>query len=451
MPLGTSHAGLRAGAFLSVLASSGALKAHAQQGGKIKALYVTSSFPKDTMPIDVMVEHQLKTLGGPNVELRAVVFDNQPPWLNASELNAWPKTFEMQSRGLKKLDDSGSLFSSRSLFRRLQDSGSFFRKLHEGKISEKQPRVTVKAMDYASIDDPAFLAPFFSVNFTDWSGAELPQKSLQEMYGTSGERAQMLSNFFAMTNFMKECMRPEHNDVDLCLYFDPDMLMYGNDTGILELATATFEDDPELVVLSPPFGCFQERWWKKDPMTGACPSRSAIVSSRHVIAQRRRLMAKMPIAVQPKDIGSNYWEVTMTEALGRASRGQLLCGQEFFVVHPPSRYQKNKKDQTMPLRKLLKLLVPKEAMCFVPGTCSAEVQATLGTKELVRRFEAGMMVASKETLYNKGCGCCADMMPSAERISAGEAFYQPRGDLESDRLGNEANDAAFEWVVKCTQ
>ncbi|CAK0838864.1 unnamed protein product [Prorocentrum cordatum] len=388
MPLGTHNDGRRAGAFFSVLACAGALKAPVQQRN-IKALYVTSSFPKDTMPIDVMVEHQLKTLGGPNVELRAVVFDNTPPWLSDADLIAWPKTFEMQRRGLEKL--------------------------HKGKVSAKLPRVTVKPMDYEAVDDPAFLAPFFHVDAMDKTGAVLAQKSLRSMFGTTGEHAQMLSNFFAMTHFMRECMSPENDDVDLCLYFDPDMLMYGNTTGILELATATFEDNPELVVVSPPFGCYRDRWVKKDPVSGACPSRSAIVSSRHVIAQRRRLVPKMPITVP--SIGKSYWEGVMTEALGRAGRGQILCGQEFFIVHPPSRYQKNKRNQTMPLMQLLRLLVPPEAaMCSEPGACSAEVQATLGTKELVRRFEAGRIVADKQTLYNKGCGCCADMMPSAERI-----------------------------------
>jgi len=240
---------------------------------------------------------------------------------------------------------------------------------------------------------------------------------------------------------------PEHDDVDLCLYFDPDMLMHGNNTGILELATATFEDKPEFVVVSPPFGCSHG---KKDPLTGACWSQSAIVSSRHVIAQRQRLVARMPITLQPNTIGGNYWEVSMTQALGPTGRGQISCGQEFFIVHPPSRFQPH---QTMSLRELLKMLVPEGTMCFAPGVCSAEEQLNLGTRELVRRFEAGMLgrLVNKGTLYNKGCGCCADMMPSAEHLSAGLAFYEPRGELQSDRLRSEANDASFDWVVRCTQ
>jgi len=424
MPTGTRHVGLRASAFLSVLAFSGALKTHGEKG-KIKALYVTSSFPKDTMPIDVMVEHQLKILGGPSVELTAVVFDNQPPWLTSSDPSAWPETFEMQRRGL--------------------------RKLQEGKASKKLPRVTVKGMDYADIDDAAFLAPFFSVNFTGGTGAELAQKSLMQIYGNESEHSrQQLSNFYAMTSFMKECMLPEHDDVDLCLYFDPDMLMHGNNTSILELATATFEDKPEFVVVSPPFGCLQgpPDQVKKDPLTGACRSHSAVVSSRHVIAQRQRLVARMPITLQPNTIGKTFWEVTMTAALGPTGRGQMSCGQEFFIVHPPSRFQPH---QTMSLRELLKMLVPESTRCFAPGVCSAEEQLNLGTRELVRRFEAGMLVANKSTLYNKGCGCCADMMPSAEHVSAGLAFYEPRGEPQSDRLRSEANDASFEWVVRCTQ
>jgi len=263
------------------------------------------------------------------------------------------------------------------------------------------------------------------------------------------ERAQMLSNFYAMTNFMKECMLPEHDDVDLCLYFDPDMLMHGNNTGILELATASFEVERELVFVSPAFGCFHagggSKWSAKDPLTGACPSKPAMVSSRHVIAQRQRLVARMPFTLQPGNIGMNYWEVAMTAAL-RPTRGQgqLLCGQEFFIVHPPSRYQKNK-NNTMSLRELLKMLVPETSCALAPDVCSAEKQLTLGTRELVRRFEAGMMVVNKDTLYNKGCGCCADMMPDAERVLAGEAFRQ-----QSDRLRSEANDASFDWVVRCT-
>jgi hypothetical protein len=422
--------GRRAGALLSGLACAGALKTHAQEERKIKALYVTSSFPKDTMPIDVMVHHQLNTLSGPNVELRAVVFDNQPPWLEVSDFKA---SYRMQHQGLKRLQ--------------------------EGRI-EKLPKVTVKAMDYAGIDDPNFLAPFFDVDFRDASGSRLAQKSLSEMYGTAGERAQMLSNFFAMTSFMEECARPEHKDVDLCVYFDPDMLMYQNSSNILELATTTFEDDPEFAVLSPPLGCFQAKWWQKDKVSGACASRPAIVSSRHVIADRKRLLSQLPITVRPNDIGKNYWEVTMTEAMGRAGRGQILCGQEFFVVHPPSRYQKNQKAATitggeapMTLREMLAQLTPRSRCSGATPeeTCSAEAQAALGTRELVRRFEAGMLIASKETLYNQGCGCCADMMPSAGRIKAGEAFFQPRGALEYDMSKNEANDAAFEWVVRCTQ
>jgi len=421
----------RAGALLSCLAWAGALKTHVQEERKIKALYVTSSFPKDTMPIDVMVQHQLNTLGGPNVELRAVVFDNQPPWLETSDFRA---SFDMQRRGLKKLS--------------------------EGR--DGAPRVTVKAMDYADIEDPEFLAPFFNVNYKDASGSRLPQKSLRDIYGFRGERSQMLSNFFAMTSFMKECLRPEHKDVDLCVYFDPDMLLYQNSSNILELATTTFEDDPEYVVLSPPLGCFQTDWWQKDKVTGACMSRPAIVSSRHVIADRRRLKARLPIQVRPNDIGKNYWEVTMTESLDKLDRGQILCGQEFFVVHPPSRYQANQEAAKyfegkthMSLRDLLAQLTPHKRCSgeTIEETCSPEVQVALGTHELVRRFEAGTFAANKATLYNQGCGCCADMVPSAQRVRAGEAFFQPRGSLEYDAgaFRVEANDAAFEWVVKCTQ
>jgi hypothetical protein len=372
-----------------------------------------------------MVEHQLKTLSGPNVELRAVVFDNQPPWLN---MPAVSESWDMQHRGLLKL--------------------------YQGQVSKKLPSLTVKAMDYADIDDPAFLAPLFDVNLTDKRGNKLEQMSLRQLYGLKGERAQMLSNFFAMSSFMKECMSPEHDDVDLCVYFDPDMLMYKNGTGILKLATATFEENPELVVVSPPYGCFQKTWWQKKSAYGACPTSRQIVSSRHVIAHRRRLLARMPMALQLGDIGKQYWEVSMTEALGHHGRGQILCGQEFFIVHPPSRYQKNK-NNTMSLTGLLKEMVPELARCSESRTCSPVVEASLGTRELVRRFEAGMMTADKESLYNKGCGCCADMMPSTQRVRAGEAFYQPREEmeslLESESFKSAANDAAFEWVARCMQ
>jgi len=408
---------LRAGVLLlSGLACAGALQTHGHEG-KIRALYVTSSFPKDTMPIDVMVEHQLKTLSGPNVELKAVVFDNQPPWVNTSEAF---ESYDMQHRGLLRL--------------------------YNGHVSDKIPNITVRAMDYSDVYDPEYLAPLFDVNFSDGSGARLPQKSLMDMYGIHRERAQMLSNFFAMSSFMKECMRPEHDDVDLCVYFDPDMLMYENTTGILELATATFEENPGFVVLSPPYGCFSLKAWnRKNRWNGACPSKSAIVSSRHVIAQRGRLRASLPLKLQPGDIGKQYWEVSMTEALGRTGRGQILCAQEFFIVHPPSRYQQNKAG-AMSLRQLLKEMVPELSRCSESGTCSPEVEASLGTRELVRRFEAGMMTANNETMYNRGCGCCADMMPSAERIRAGEAFFQPQGLSLAEHW---ANDAAFDWVVKC--
>jgi len=411
---------LRAGVLLlSGLACAGALQTHGHEG-KIRALYVTSSFPKDTMPIDVMVEHQLKTLSGPNVELKAVVFDNQPPWVNTSEAF---ESYDMQHRGLLRL--------------------------YNGHVSDKIPNITVRAMDYSDVYDPEYLAPLFDVNFSDGSGARLPQKSLVDMYGIHRERAQMLSNFFAMSSFMKECMRPEHDDVDLCVYFDPDMLMYENTTGILELATATFEENPGFVVLSPPYGCFSLKAWnRKNRWNGACPSKSAIVSSRHVIAQRGRLRASLPLKLQPGDIGKQYWEVSMTEALGRTGRGQILCAQEFFIVHPPSRYQQNKAG-AMSLRQLLKEMVPELSRCSESGTCSPEVEASLGTRELVRRFEAGMMTANNETMYNRGCGCCADMMPSTERVRAGEAFFQPRGELEAESFKSAANDAAFEWVVRC--
>jgi len=417
--------GRRAGALLCGLACAGALKTHVKEERKLKALYVTSSFPKDTMPIDVMVQHQLRSLSGPNVELRAVVFDNQPPWLEPSEFKG---AYDLQHRGLLKL--------------------------HQGRVDEGLPQVTVKAMDYAGVDEPGYLAPFFDVNWHDVNGNRLPQRSLREMYGTKGERAQMLSNFFAMTSFMEECMRPEHKDVDLCLYFDPDMLMYQNSSNILELAATTFEDDPEYVILSPPLGCFKTKWWQKQA-SGACPSRVSIVSSRHVIADRKRLMSQLPIAVRSSNIGKNYWEVTMTESMTRQSRGQILCGQEFFVVHPPSRYQQSPKAANltggrapMTLREMLAELVPKSRCSGLTPeeTCSAEARAAIGTHELVRRFEAGRLVANRETLYNQGCGCCADMMPSAERIRAGEAFFQPQGLSLAEHW---ANDAAFDWVVKC--
>jgi hypothetical protein len=421
MPLGAFHVGLRAGAFLSGLACADALTTHVQEGN-IKALYVTSSFPTDTMPIDVIVEHQLKALDGPNVELRGVVFDNRPPWLNTADVSV-REASQMQQRGLKNLQ--------------------------EGEVSKKLPHLTVKTMDYAGIDDLAFLPPVFDVNFADGV-----QKSLRQIFGTTGEsdgipKTQIMSNFFAMTHFMKECMRPEHNDVDLCLWFDPDMLMYRNNTGILELATDIFESNPEFVVVAPPFGCMQH---DRNPTTGTCPSQSFAVSSRHVIAQRQRFVARMPITLHTegkRPIGTSWWEVMMSDVLGRAERGQILCGQEFFIVHPPSRYQP---ENTMSLRNLLRLLVPESATCSPPGECSAEAEAVLGTRELVRRFEAGRLVANRKTLLNQPCHCCADMMPSAERVIAGQAFYEPRWNaVQLDGIRTKANDAAFDWVVKCTQ
>jgi len=350
-----------------------------------------------------------------------VVFDNQPPWVDRA---AVIESFDMQHTGLMKL--------------------------WWGRVSKRMPKVTVKSMDYADIDDPAWLAPVFDVNFTHRDGTKYGQLSLRQLYGTVGERAQMLSNFFAMTSFLKECMLPEHNDVDLCVYLDPDMLMYKNSTGILELATASFEENPALVVVSPPYGCFQQKWWQKKGPTGACPSKQAIVSSRHVIANRGRLVSSMPMHVQLGDIGNQYWEVTMTEALGHTGRGQILCGQDFFIVHPPSRFQQNM-NNTMSLRGLLKEMLPQTARCSESNACSPEVEASLGTRELVRRFEAGMMTADRESMYNKGCGCCSDMMPSTQRVRSGEAFFQPREALESESFKSAANDAAFEWVVKCTQ
>jgi len=439
MPLGRGHACLRAGACLSSLACAGALTAHAREG-KIRALYVTSVFPKDTMPIDVIVEHQLRTLGGPNVELRAVVFDNQPPWLNTSDAELRAAS-EMQQQGLKNLQ--------------------------QGEVPEKllgvlQEGVIVKTMDYAETEDPAFLRPLFDVKSTD--GVE---KSLRQIFGTGNldtrgaqkqQKGQILSNFFAMTHFMKECMRPEHDDMDFCLYFDPDMLMYRNHTGILELATATFESNPELAIVAPPFGCHKEKWHRKNQTTGECPSRPFGVSSRHVIARRRRLLAKLPISLASlPNFGKSYWEAEISYALGPAARGQMLCGDEFFIAHPPSRfsplYQPHASDDPVypliPLGKLLQMLVPESDPCSSPGFCSPQRAAILGTRELVRRFEAGKMRANKWTLMNKGCSCCADMMPNASRIGAGMAFYEPRGDAESERFDTEVND--FEWVVKCMQ
>jgi len=398
--------------------------------GVIKALYVTSSFPKDTMPIDVMVEHQLNTLAGPNVTLKAVVFDNQPPWVNMSSADG---SYDMQHKGLLRL--------------------------YGGLVSKKLPSVSVKAMDYAEIEDPEYLAPVFDVNFTDRHGVKFERMGLRQLYGTDRMGLQMLSNFFAMTNFLKECMRPEHDDVDLCLYFDPDMLMYKNKTGIVELATATFEREPERVVVSPPYGCWSKyKWQHRKFANGACPTTKAIVSSRHVIAHRKRLLAKMPMPLQLADIGKQFWEVSMTEAVGYNGRAQITCGQDFFIAHPPSRFQDTGKglgqdqlqNSIMSLRGLLKEMVPRE-LCSDPTTCSPEVEATLGTRELVRRFEGGISAATKDSMYNKGCGCCADMMPSIERVHAGEAFFQPRGELESETFKSAVNDAAFEWVKKCMQ
>merc|ERR1719188_63080 len=159
----------------------------------------------------------------------------------------------------------------------------------------------------------------------------------------------------------------------------------------------------------------------------------------------------MPLPTKPQNIGHQYWEVSLTETLPRVGRGQILCGQEFFVVHPPSRYQKNKQG-AFSLRQLLSELAP-----AVNAESHPDTSALVGTKELVRRFEAGHVTATRESLYNQGCGCCADMLPTTSRINYGQAFYETgrRAEMidesESHMLEGIAavNDAAFDWVMKC--
>ena len=68
---------------------------------------------------------------------------------------------------------------------------------------------------------------------------------------------QQFGNFMAMYMFLLECL---HSINELCIYLDPDIMLYRNTSGLLNLAANVFRENPSMVILSPPFGCYNSEW-----------------------------------------------------------------------------------------------------------------------------------------------------------------------------------------------
>lgn len=395
----------------------------------LKVLYMTAVHPVDIMPIDEVVAHHLRALAEPNVKLRALVYNNTP-------------TISGDSPGLPA---------------RLEFNGMGAQDYALRELARKNKDITIKKMPWKqALSDPHFIDPILNVANNSRTFDRIGQEGILDI--------QHQGNFLTMFHYLLECA---HSREDLCLYLDPDILLYRNTSDLLNLAANSFRQNPKMVMMSPPYGCHNQESPMKIPKNGGsdnpenaggCLVHQTFVSSRHLLINRTRFVNLLPLKAEPYLLGRFMEELLTTVGKGIDGdfSGQMMCGWEFFAVHPPSRFQRSS-NRNFPFADLLTRLAggPNGSK-----TVTDAPTARKGAQELIRRFESGLF-STKTTgrgynpdnaLQNDACSCCADMLPSAERVEKGLAFAMEERDAGSgfeSAFQGATNDATFDWVTQC--
>eukprot|EP00927_Polykrikos_kofoidii_P060918 TRINITY_DN55818_c0_g1_i1.p1 TRINITY_DN55818_c0_g1~~TRINITY_DN55818_c0_g1_i1.p1 ORF type:complete len:393 (+),score=42.87 TRINITY_DN55818_c0_g1_i1:98-1276(+) len=274
----------------------------------VRALLVTMHTRTDTIPIDVMLPHQLRMLSLSQTNIAdTIVLENNAPW-QRREVNSMEPSLRRQGA---------------PALRRVVEAG---------------------------------LARVVNVNYTAIKGQLLdslfamhPRKfgrfTLSRLLD-AGWPVRNLAYIAGVATFLHQC-KIASDSIDLCIYLDSDIFLYRSGPGLVELAAPVFERNPTFVVLQPPTLC--ESHVRLRHANGFCawhPHRWS--SSRHMIFNRSRLVRVLPLAIPVKSIvdtpsfgpwNARGFEALLSSSLGtRYGIGRLNCGGDAFAIHPDNEH-----------------------------------------------------------------------------------------------------------------
>jgi len=332
---------------------------------KTKVLHMSMSHPSDPMPVDVILMHQRRGLGDDENDnvINTMLLDNTPPWLSDEEKTS-------KNSGLTRLYNSPSELIS--------VQGIDWSVLHDNKNV-----------------DSVFALPLEHLKRHDNLVSKCWPRGSVTSSSPNSDRIK-LSNWGGMLTFMNRC---RNADVDLCAWFDSDIIVHRNTSSLIGLAKSVFRDNPTALILNPPNPCEHNM----ADAEGTCGvQRTHFTSGRYMIINRTRLTAALPLSLPNGFNGCNLFETVLSSS--KYDQMKMNCGMEAFTVHPPNRF--NSGNATKWLQTLAEEAIKRD------GNLSHKPLDQIGAKELFKRVDAERFVWGHDAIKRTRCGCsnlCEDV------------------------------------------
>jgi len=348
----------------------------ADLGGKV--LMATMTFPEDNLPLDITVGHQLRMATKHPEKVQHVIVDNRPPWMDP---------VNRQEDILRSMDSNGTS--------------------------------SVRRVDYGVYDDPTYLQKFIDTG--DRTDSVKTLEDAQDRSDISGQH--MSSNSMGMFNFLDHCLNAD-SDVDICVFLDPDIVVYREDEGMIEMARKLFWAKPPAIMLNPPTMCSA----LDASDSGTCTSKKhGMVSQRYLIIHRQRLASALPLKIPHAEFLVNF-EHLMTEGMRHHNwvGGQRMYCKGAFAIHPFSMrwaHCRNKRENLNIERhsRLISRGEPnKLAADRLAEYHSFDTAVVEGLREMHARVEAGKL-AKPEDPWSV-TNMCEDMCVCRDRVAEGLAW-----------------------------
>mmetsp|Transcript_40979 Transcript_40979/g.108575 ORF Transcript_40979/g.108575 Transcript_40979/m.108575 type:complete len:235 (-) Transcript_40979:307-1011(-) len=234
----------------------------------------------------------------------------------------------------------------------------------------------------------------------------------------------MSSNTHGMFNFLEACLNAEAA-VDLCVFLDPDIVVYRKDKGMIEMAREVFAAQPTAIALNPPTMCSAF----DGAASGTCKTkRPGMLSQRYLIINRQRLTSVLPLKVPHEEFNVNF-EHLFGDSLRRVnSGGQRMICNGAFAIHPFSArwaHCRNKKEN-LNIERHSKLVAQSAKKETSGDYHSFDMTMVEGLKEMISRVEAGKLAKPQESgepaELQSVSNMCEDMCVDQNRIAQGLAW-----------------------------
>lgn len=366
-------------------AGAGAVLLQEQGPAAGKILFATMTFPEDTLPLDITVAHQARMVSNDRKNVETVIIDNRPPWMSPESVQE-------------------------DILQMMQQTGM----------------AQIRKVDYAkTYNSPKYLQGFFKTG--DPSNTTKTLEGAHDKSDISGKH--MSSNTLGMFVFLEHCL--EAVDVEMCIFVDPDIILYreGEDS-LASLARKAFKQSEKLIALNPPTICnFDNASVSGDEVD---LKRVGLLSQRYLILHRERLIKALPLPVPHSEFDVNFehlfhrgMQLTGYHAARRIASGRA------FAIHPFSArwaHCRNKHANLHIVKHALlcgaDLAGHKNEEADEKGHFGFSTNLADGLTEMFRRVEAGKIpraILSGEEPWS-ATNQCEDMCVDKQRIADGFAW-----------------------------